>query len=193
MPKAHRPEGAELSTQQRIRQLIEFRSPDADRVPSIPLYMDQVLSYLDTTLRPLEADPKEPCFTKTMINNYVKSGVLQAPTKKKYNRIHLMLMTMLYRFKKTLSLKDIELLSALQDEGAVAKRYAYYQSVEAQVGQALEVLVDSQWSQQPVTEEALMERIVALAVEADAKMRLAEILMDEYSKLAVSKTTPKEA
>ncbi len=175
------PNAAQLS----MDRLLSYKSPKADRVPNIPLYMDQVLSYLDTTLRPLETNPKEPCFTKTMINNYVKSGVLKPPIKKKYDQYHLMTLTMLYRLKKSLDLKDIEVVLGNIPRQRFEEYYQHFIGVEETVGGKLEV-----YSNGEASAEALWETIVTLAVEADAKMRLAEELVKIYHQNMTEKVEP---
>lgn len=171
--------------------MINHQNPEPDRVPTIPLYMDQVLSYLDNTLRPLEPNLKEPCFTKTMINNYVKSGVIKAPDKKKYDQYHLMTMTMLYRLKKSLSLTDIEVLTKDQSPQAVANRYQHFLEIERGIGNQLRDQLEGQLLEdgtlETLTPEALQAQILTLAVEADAKMRLAQSLVALYKQQVGSK------
>lgn len=169
-----------------LKRLSQFKSPEVDRVPSIPLYMDQVLSYLDSTLRPLEVHGQEPCYTKAMINNYVKSGVLEPPHKKKYNHLHLMVMTMVFRLKKALAIKDIQALFGVcqakgLDAQRVARCYDYYKAAELRVAQELAAMSATRIgaSDVPLEDEALLEQIIGLAVEVDAKGRLAEAMMLE--------------
>lgn len=77
-------------------------------IPRIDLYMDQVTTFLQESLRGLSRDPAGDKFlTKTMINNYVKNKVLIPPVKKKYSREHMMLLIMIYYMKSFLSIGDI--------------------------------------------------------------------------------------
>ena len=65
-----------------------FHIPRWNELPNIDLYMDQVLSYIESSLKDyIKSDEK--FITKTMINNYVKQGILQPPENKKYNRLHI--------------------------------------------------------------------------------------------------------
>ena len=59
--------------------------PRYDEIPSIDLYMDQLIELLESTLRPLHL-PDEKIVTPSMVNNYVKQGILSAPRGKKYGR-----------------------------------------------------------------------------------------------------------
>ena len=54
-----------------------------DAIPSIDLYMDQVTTYLDSLLSSNLRSQEDKVFTKTMINNYTKDGLLPPPVKKK--------------------------------------------------------------------------------------------------------------
>ena len=50
-------------------------------------------------------------FTKTMIQNYIRVGVLPAPVRKRYYvKSHLMLLAMIYELKEIYSLPEIEML-----------------------------------------------------------------------------------
>ena len=61
----------------------QLSPPDWEQLPTIPLYVDQVLLYLRDTLRFFERDEDDVLLTNSMINNYVKNGVLPHPEKKK--------------------------------------------------------------------------------------------------------------
>ena len=71
----------------RRKDLAEFKLPRWDNLPSIDLYLDQVVNYLERILKSYSLDKEEKIITKTMINNYVKQGIMPAPEKKRYNRI----------------------------------------------------------------------------------------------------------
>ncbi len=89
-------------------------------IPRIDLYMDQVTTFLQESLRGLSRDPAGDKFlTKTMINNYVKNKVLLPPVRKKYSREHMMLLIMIYYMKSFLSIGDIRSIT-----GPVMERYA---------------------------------------------------------------------
>ena len=79
-------------------------------IPNIPLYMDQVTTFMDDRLSVSKRYPEDKILTKTMINNYAKNNLLPPPTKKKYNREHVLVLIFVYYFKNILSIKDIEKL-----------------------------------------------------------------------------------
>ena len=70
-----------------------FSVTEADEIPKIDLYMDQVLQFLSERLRrTARKSEADKLLTKTMINNYVKNKVLIPPVKKKYGRDHILLL-----------------------------------------------------------------------------------------------------
>ena len=60
--------------------------------------------------------------TKTMINNYVKQGILDAPVKKKYNKIHIAKLFVICTLKQVYSINDINELINLATKNFPIKR-----------------------------------------------------------------------
>ena len=67
----------------------EFHIPRWDELPGIDLYMDQVIALIHSSLGKFFALIGLPPLTKSMINNYVKDGLLSRPEHKKYGKDHL--------------------------------------------------------------------------------------------------------
>jgi hypothetical protein len=77
-------------------------------MPDIDLYMDQVIQLFDHTFKTTKRNADEKILTKTMINNYAK-GKLFIPIKnKKYSKKHLILISLIYQLKGSLSINDIK-------------------------------------------------------------------------------------
>ena len=88
--------------------LAGFSVTEADDIPKIDLYMDQVLTFLSERLRrTVRKSEADKLLTKTMINNYVKNKVLIPPVKKKYGRDHILLLMLIYYMKNILAIDDI--------------------------------------------------------------------------------------
>ena len=100
-----------------IDRLNAMKAITADQIPNIDLYMDQVTTFMDTYLSDHRRYETDKVLTKTMINNYAKNDLLPPPTKKKYSREHMLVLTFIYYFKNLLSITDIQaLLKPLTDK-----------------------------------------------------------------------------
>lgn len=100
--------------------LAGFSVTQADEIPKIDLYMDQVLTFLGERLRrTARKSDADKLLTKTMVNNYVKNKVMIPPVKKKYGRDHILLLMVIYYMKSFLSIDDIRKIV-----GPVSDKYA---------------------------------------------------------------------
>ena len=54
----------------------EFHIPRWSEFPAIDIYLDQLVTYLDTYLNPYISSEENPVITKTMINIYVNEQVI---------------------------------------------------------------------------------------------------------------------
>lgn len=97
-----------------------------DDIPTISLYMDQVTLYLDKILSPFKVRKTDKILTKTMINNYVKAGVIAKPEKKKYGLAQLMDLIMVYRLKNVLSLEEVKRLFKDEDKAEKTDTNEYW-------------------------------------------------------------------
>ena len=70
----------------RAKGLDNFKLPRWEELPSIDLYLDQVLSLLDEWIGGYLVIEGKKVMTKTMVNNYVKQKFLKPPVNKKYDR-----------------------------------------------------------------------------------------------------------
>lgn len=89
---------------------IDYIKPED--IPNIPLYMDQVTTFMDAQLASSKRYEGDKILTKTMINNYAKNNLIPPPVKKKYSREHLLVLIFVYYFKSILSISDIQTLLA---------------------------------------------------------------------------------
>ncbi len=86
-------------------------------IPNIDLYMDQVTGFMDEHLDPIKRHHEDKALTKTMINNYAKNKLLPPPTRKRYNKDHMLILLFIYYFKGMLQLNDIQaILKPLNDK-----------------------------------------------------------------------------
>ena len=90
-----------------MQENLNIELPQWEILPDIGLYMDQVITLMDRTFSP--ALPKGE-MTKSMVNNYVKVGMIPRPVGKKYDREHLAMLLMICVFKQALSMESISRL-----------------------------------------------------------------------------------
>lgn len=86
---------------------LKFKLTKWEEMPDLGLYMDQVLVLMDKYIGNLFID-KENFLTPSMINNYVKLGVMSPPVSKKYSREHLVYLTIICLMKQALSISSIK-------------------------------------------------------------------------------------
>jgi len=91
---------------EKIKIFSDFRMPRYNDLPEIDLYMDQVISVTDKYLGVFSASG-DPVLTPSMINNYVKNGVIPPPEKKKYKRDHLAKLLVICILKPTMEIAAI--------------------------------------------------------------------------------------
>lgn len=81
--------------------------PAWEMLPDFGLYMDQLLTFTERYLAPMETPG---LLTASMINNYVKAGLVDRPVGKKYTRESLAQLLMIGILKQTTPLDDLALL-----------------------------------------------------------------------------------
>lgn len=81
-----------------------FSLPAWKDLPDIELYMDQVITFLTQLLGPYLHDKP---MTASTINNYVRTGVMPPPKKKRYARLHLAFLVMICTLRQSMSIADI--------------------------------------------------------------------------------------
>ena len=92
------------------------RLPRWEELPDLELYMDQVLAL---TERYLGAGQ----ITASMVNNYVKLGVVPPPVKKRYSRAHLARLLEVCALKASLPIESIGRLPREPEEAAFYNRF----------------------------------------------------------------------
>ena len=90
--------------------------PRWNELPNVDLYLDQVVNLINSTFSSyisLDNDVKKQenqILTKTMINNYVKNGLIDAPTRKLYSKIQLAKLFVICILKQVYSMHEIRIL-----------------------------------------------------------------------------------
>lgn len=87
-----------------IKKLEQFTLPEYNEISNIPLYMEQVIGYIQEVLTPLCKGEEDvsTLITPFMVNNYVKAKIVDAPINKKYNRNHIAYLLAISLLKRVL-------------------------------------------------------------------------------------------
>ncbi len=120
------------SLQSWVAEVSSFALPNYKELPNVDLYMEQVLSYVNTTLSVFSDDPKK-ILTSFMVNNYVKGELIKEPVKKKYDKEQIGYLLAITLMKQTLSMGDMALLLDLDRYVTDDKRrlYDFYRTQES--------------------------------------------------------------
>lgn len=135
-----------------LESITKLNYLNPDDIPNIPLYMDQVLSFLDEQLMSYKRFDDDKIMTKTMINNYTKNNLLPPPEKKKYSKNHLILLIFIYYFKNFLSISDIQKIF-----GPLADKFFYEDAGELDLDDIYRHVFDLEYKGM----EILMKDVVA--------------------------------
>lgn len=83
--------------------------PKWSDLPEIDLYMDQVIALMEKYLADSSSQDSK-LITPSMINNYVKLGIMPAPVKKKYSREHLAYLVIICSLKQVMPIPNIKVM-----------------------------------------------------------------------------------
>jgi len=87
-----------------------------NELPDIELYMDQVITYIEKQLQIYQEQEESLLITSSMINNYVKDGVIKHAVSKKYSKEHIATLIMIGLLKQVLPLSQISKLTGIFNE-----------------------------------------------------------------------------
>lgn len=170
-----------------------------EEIPSIDLYMDQVITLFENNLSDNKRSEEDKILTKTMINNYAKDKLLMSIKNKKYSKEHIILMILIYNLKQSLSIADIKylispLVKDIEDNKdiEVSKLYKNYLNIKALDIEINEKLVKDKYeaidsmvkNEDEKNKEYEVTLLTALSLinTANIQKRLAEKIIDEYFK-----------
>lgn len=146
---------------------LEFHIPRFNELPRVPLYKDQVITYLENLVKEINIDNEEKILTPTMLNNYVKQRVVSPPKDKKYNEKHLAYLIVVCLLKQVFSLQEIcELINIQIESCPIEVAYNYFCS---EVEQAIKAVFSTRDFSYPIatgtiTNESQILRSTVMAV-----------------------------
>lgn len=153
-----------------MKSIEDMKYIQSNSIPNVDLYMDQVTSFMEENLKGYKRYEDDKLLTKTMINNYVKDGILPAPEKKKYSKEHLLILVFIYYLKNIISIKDVEaVIKPICDK--------YFHTDD---GLDITEIYDTIWSLKPIYTETLNEDLKANYNLAHSLFETAD---DEYKEM----------
>lgn len=162
-----------------------FKTPSFDKLPEIDLYMDQVLTYIKKHLPPFKESDKD-ILTASMINNYVKDGVIKNPIDKKYDKEAIASLIMVANLKRVMPIQDIKAI--LADPNDIQRLYTVYQNNLDSVIRSMLNMEQALRSDDEVTKVAL-----ELAIDASVKAYFAHMMLTKDSETRKEKKKKEKA
>lgn len=160
-----------------VEKLLKFQNPQENTIPNISLYMDQLQEYFETTLGDLKRQNEDTVLTKTMINNYVKSNLIKAPERKKYDKETICDLIAIYHLKKAFSIQDTMRVLTLMKKD---ENY-YTHFVKDQEAVRSELLSKVPNGTLALSHEDAATLLLQLTLEVSIKKQLSEQLIDYLS------------
>jgi hypothetical protein len=168
-----------------LKEILNYERPiDWDSLPDIELYMDQVLTYMP---RQQVAYNQEMHLTSSMINNYIKEGLLSRANGKKYSREHLAYLTIVCVLKQVLTVKDIAVLlnqESLKKETPDLYR-TFNETLDFTLSQTAEYLSESAEAVKDLSQIALNMAIASYANKLACE-RIIDIIRQETEEVSDS-------
>lgn len=118
------------------QRLKAFQPAPWDQIPDLGLYMDQVITYVERQCAGLYPEG-ERILTPSMVNNYVKMGLIGRPAGKKYAREQLAQLLMVCMLKQAASAEGMKVLMQLPQGGSIQALYEDFCQQQQTVTQQL--------------------------------------------------------
>ena len=163
--------------------LTSYAPPPWDQLPDLGLYMDQVITYMERYCRALYPVAGN-ILTPSMINNYVKCGLVKRPVGKKYDRAQLAQLMMLCTLKQVASLEEMKQLLIPPQGEDTEELYASFCKTQAGVFQSL--------ASRPPEATAMQYAIEAAAFRSLSAQKLSARQADEQSTKAKKEESAKQ-
>lgn len=167
-----------------LKNFLDIEDINIDKIPNIDLYMDQVTRFIEDSLKNYKRNEEQKIITKTMINNYTKDKILSPPTKKKYNKKHIISLILIYYLKSIISINDIGLILKNAEENIeeVYDKLIHYKKVSNDLFYSnIEKLLEDINSEKN-KDIALILFLINVINEANQRKLLAEKIIDLYFK-----------
>ena len=172
--------------------LRDYHLPTWDELPSIGLYMDQVIVLLTQYLSFLpQSESDDKIITSSIINNYVRMKIIPPPEKKKYTKVHLAYLLMICTLKQSLNIAYVQkMIPCNIDEDAVRNIYSHFVSTHKAI--SLYFIEQIKIAAAPVLDDSIEDEnaVPLLVLETAVAANLAKLLTEKIVNL--QKNPPSE-
>ena len=118
------------------KYITNYDLPGWEQLPHMQLYMDQVVTLISEYLSHfVYSGNDEKLLTPSMVNNYVKLGVVPPPVKKRYSRPHIACLLMVCVLKQTLPMAVVAKMISCGDEERVRRDYESFVAIHKRLAQ----------------------------------------------------------
>ena len=162
------------------------------QVPSIPLYMDQVLMMMEELLKDNKRNDDDKIMTKTMINNYSKEKIIKPIKGKTYPKEQLLQILMVYRMKNCLTLQEMKRVMQTMyideelDEEGFARCYQKMLNFKQKEKEVLPDLLASMFDEDLVgNKEDDLVALLCLCSVGEQMQKIAHKLIDERFAISI--------
>ncbi len=172
-----------------VHKILQRSDVHTDAIPSLDLYIDQIITLLDQELDDNKRNAKDKILTKTMVNNYSKQGILKPIKGKKYSKDHIVQMLIIYSLKNTLSIEEIKRILQpiykLSDENKVDLCYIYDHYLELKedkkdaMSSAIDTILKDENLNLALDEDRLI-MVLCLCALSEFSKSVAQALIDHY-------------
>ena len=114
--------------------------PEWESIPDFGLYMDQLLTYETRCFPEIGAYLD---LTSTMVNNYVKTGLIDKPAGKKYSRDSIAQLLMVCLLKQTTPVESMKKLLHPSDGSCTRERYEQFRATQERIISAFSAIRDA--------------------------------------------------
>ena len=185
--------------QEFIKEIKAYDSIRLDEIPEYRLFISQIEEFFDKKLgKNTDDDEDRKTISKTMIQNYIKDGLIMPPEGKSYNRNHIILLALIYNLKPILTIRDIKklllpILEMADDDSQANKIESMYSTYFALKESYLDEFINLVEHDLKIMDEKLNEEyngewqkipkillVLMLITQANIRKRLAERIIELY-------------
>lgn len=161
-----------------------FSFPRSAELPDLDFYMDQVISLMEKNLYILSDNEEDKFITPSMINNYVKLGLIPPPTKKRYTKEHLCYLFIICTLKSVIPIPAVSrIIKAETEKRSIFELYDIfceaYENMLAQANSAAKEITSEADFEAATAKLALFMSINAAATQLVATNALAHLPEEE--------------